>query len=693
MALDSFNRPSGHINWTPLVTALQNLANSGGSSGGSSTVVRNTASANSATEAYSTEYLNGKINALETSDGTQNTAISALQTSDSNQNTKLDKFPLGQSPADDNKQLAWVSNSYQLVSPSSTTILNPTDPGNPPAGSPNEVYSTAYVNLVTNQVVANAININTLTDNQPGGLLLSTNPTATQISLVHANGAGVGVPVDLFSLNNAQTKDLLEYNAGNWVNSRAIQIDSVSAEQVTVRSADGSASFHFRQGTHGGIGNPGFVYSLPAINTLPPAGSVLQVESVLPSGTEAQLTWSTLSSGSSTFASLTDTAQYTSGDANKFVVLDNDGARLVYTDKIKLNGNNIEVYGQLNAGSQPVNGVGGVAIGDSTHKFTQIHVTTVNSTTVNSTSVTATGTVQANIVQGSSYMQTPRIDTEQITVGNYTYILPYLTNAPTVGGVMKVASVSNQVVNLEFSAAEIPNSKKVDQLTLSNGNLTAEDGTTVYSANGVLFGDRNYTMYVDNTLFKSRSENRRNGYVMINGYRRGGTWGGMENDMPYQMYRGGHFLCGTLETLYVKLNAIHIIAPSNDGTYLRLKLYGTNDRANFDLITTFDWNSGYHDGFQATTHTINGSQVTIPARGASDYNYTTYYVGTQLYSGTSGQFGGVDANGTFTNQCKRWVFDNTNFYRYYMIKYVDDSYSPNVYELGANVNNILEFEW
>ncbi len=494
MALDSFNRPSGHINWTPLVTALQNLANSGGSSGGSSTVVRNTASANSATEAYSTEYLNGKITALETSDGTQNTAISALQTSDSNQNTKLDKFPLGQSPADDNKQLAWVSNSYQLVSPSSTTILNPTDPGNHPAGSPNEVYSTAYLNIVTNQVVANATNINTLTNNQPGGLLVSTNPTATQISLVHANGAGVGVPVDLFSLNNAQTKDLLEYNAGNWVNSRAIQIDSVSAEQVTVRSADGSASFDFRQGTHGGLGNPGFVYSLPAINTLPPVGSVLQV-GYLPNTTEAQLTWSTLSSGSSTFASLSDTAQYTSGDANKFVVLDNDGNSLVYTDKIKLNGDNIEVYGQLNAGSQPVNGVGGVAIGDSTHKFTQIHVTTVNSTTVNSTSVTATGTVQADIVEGLSYMQTPRIDTEQITVGNYTYILPNLTNAPTVGDVMKVSSVSNQVVTLALSG--IQSWTDLDVSTMSN---TTSNSLT--NKNGVCHGNRwKANMFIENLGF------------------------------------------------------------------------------------------------------------------------------------------------------------------------------------------------
>ena len=71
--------------------------------------------------------------------------------------------------------------------------------------------------------------------------------------------------------------------------------------------------------------------------------------------------------------------------------------------------------------------------------------------------------------------------------------------------VVQLAGINKDALT-KYSAQSdnIPLSKKIDQLTLNGVTLTAADGTTTYNAQGILFGNRNFTYHTENTLVNKR---------------------------------------------------------------------------------------------------------------------------------------------------------------------------------------------
>ena len=233
-------------------------------------------------------------------------------------------------------------------------------------------------------------------------------------------------------------------------------------------------------------------------------------------------------------------------------------------------------------------------------------------------------------------------------------------------------------------APNISLSKQIDQLTLNGNTLTAADGTTTYNAQGILFGNRNFTYYTENTLVNKRDNSslfQINN--LINGYREASF--SPFDDSPHNMVAGGHIIYQHLDGLALKLNLIHFHYWHNTHVDMDMALFGSCDRVNWTKI--FEWNHNnagtYLDGYTNTTININGSDVTIPARGSSDL------VGTKIWNNATEYTNHGNANG-----CRRYYFDNDKYYIFYMMKNIGANQHPNVNpQHNTSFNSQQEWEF
>ena len=153
---------------------------------------------------------------------------------------------------------------------------------------------------------------------------------------------------------------------------------------------------------------------------------------------------------------------------------------------------------------------------------------------------------------------------------------------------------------------------------------------------------------------------------MINGYRAATHF--PFDDGPHNMVAGGHIIFHHLDGLALKLNMLHFHYWHNTHVNMDMALYGSNDRVNWTKM--FEWNHSnsttYVNGYSDTALNINGTDITIPARGSSDLAGTTIWNNATEYTDHS------NANG-----CRRYYFDNDKYYLFHMIKNIGAPQHPN----------------
>jgi hypothetical protein len=256
----------------------------------------------------------------------------------------------------------------------------------------------------------------------------------------------------------------------------------------------------------------------------------------------------------------------------------------------------------------------------------------------------------------------------------------------TVGHVLTATAGGNwawQAASGGSSGPTIPNSKKIDQLKLSGNTITAEDGTTSYNAYGILWGDRYMTYVIDNTFVRNRNDAAEYEINHLhNGYRATGF--SPFDDPPDQYRAGGHVIWQHQDGLYLKLNALHFHYWNNGNPNMTMAFYGSNDRVTWTKLTEWNHNdaTAYSNGYATTSYTIDGTSVSIPARGPSNLTKTVYNGATAL------------TNTNNSTGCRRYVFNNTNFYMFYMLKNIAANQHPNMSAThSVSMDSQLEWEY
>lgn len=235
-----------------------------------------------------------------------------------------------------------------------------------------------------------------------------------------------------------------------------------------------------------------------------------------------------------------------------------------------------------------------------------------------------------------------------------------------------------------------PTSLLIDQLSQTGSTLTAADGVTTYPARGILFGNRIPSMCKENTLFYQPQPSHLLGKLTATSMQ---PWleasdacvNGIRDvaHAPHLVARmGGSFLMQH-ESLWLKLNAIHMHTTQATSPPVTFRLYGSRNRVEWKSLLTFEWNdtSAYHNGYTSTSHVINGQNVIIPARSAADLD-GQFFVNATAQTST--------ANAPV---CRRYVFDNTDYFAFYMLRCIHAPHHPNADSCYGIQMNLLEWEW
>lgn len=230
----------------------------------------------------------------------------------------------------------------------------------------------------------------------------------------------------------------------------------------------------------------------------------------------------------------------------------------------------------------------------------------------------------------------------------------------------------------------------IDQLSQTGSTLTAADGVTTYPARGILFGNRIPSMCKENTLFYQPQPSHLLGKLTATSMQ---PWleasdacvNGIRDvaHAPHLVARmGGSFLMQH-ESLWLKLNAIHMHTTQATSPPVTFRLYGSRNRVQWKSLLTFEWNdtSAYHNGYTSTSHVINGQNVIIPARSAADLD-GQFFVNATAQTST--------ANAPV---CRRYVFDNTDYFAFYMLRCIHAPHHPNADSCYGIQMNLLEWEW
>jgi hypothetical protein len=263
---------------------------------------------------------------------------------------------------------------------------------------------------------------------------------------------------------------------------------------------------------------------------------------------------------------------------------------------------------------------------------------------------------------------------------------------PTASGLVLTSGAYDsvhQVYTWSWAAPSggAPSYPKVDARSQSGSNLTLQNtnGTTsTITADGILWGWRQYTQIIENTLYCHRDQELPdpNGISWHNGVRYNETIG-----VPYMLWAGGNIIYSWLNGYQYRFNAIYFIRWYNTRFDWDFGVYGSNDKQGWTQLGSFNMNStaNFTDGKSSSTQTLGGTSITFPARTSSDAGIYT----SLSYGGTAGNKLG--------NHIERFTFANNDYYRFYMLKHIGPS---NGLTLGASMNmpsgvlnSMNEIEW